>query len=237
MRNKSNIAIILTLACVFAVPVTLAKPHWGKKLSRVIYRVKEEQWAVTNSAQVTVNINANLSTAGLSKARQEIMTKLNKIAAGSWHITAFKRTKDSSGLERVSVSAQTRVPENALANLRTKAASASRPGESYTIKDIDFSPTLAQFQAVKAQLRHKIYQDINAEIKRLNRIYPNQGYSVKSINFLPSAKYNPWRRQIRSMAMNAYVRTKTPNLAVSDKVQLSALVVLSTKSAARANNS
>ncbi len=128
----------------------------------------------TQTALVTVNINATLSNSDLVKARADIMDKLAKISAGDWHLTQFDRSQDSSGLEKLYVQAQARVAQANLTTNYQNAKSVSKPGASYEIGTIEFKPSLDEVQQVRAQLRERIYQQARDELARLNKVYTGQ---------------------------------------------------------------
>ncbi len=65
-------------------------------LDTVHFQVSAHEWVKTESALLKVNIHATLNNTDLVKARNTIMSHLAKIAQGSWHITQFNRTQDSS---------------------------------------------------------------------------------------------------------------------------------------------
>ena len=78
-------------------------------MDKVLFQISARQWVSTQSALLTVNINATLNNADLVKARADIMNNLNTIATGEWQLTQFDRSQDSSGLEKLYVAAQARI--------------------------------------------------------------------------------------------------------------------------------
>ncbi len=215
---------ILTMILILClIPTAYAKRHGqSKPSSKVMYRLSMEQWVSTQSATVTVSANLSLKSTALAKARKALLSKLNTIAKADWHITQFNRSKDNSGLERLSVQAQARLPESALDGLRDKTARISRPGESFQIQQINFMPSLAEMQAGKSALRDKIYEQVNAEITRLNSAYPPLKFKVKMINFIPG--YMRARRQ-QAGAMKTFALAQAP-MSVSNKLKLTAIVIV-----------
>ncbi len=152
-------------------------------LSRISYQLSTEQWASTTTAEVLINLDALQDKLGGGDINQYMLQSLNKIAKADWHITGFSRNQDSSGMETVSISAKARVPGGMLSGLRDKAKANSRPGETYTIADIDFTPSLAEMEKAHVQARAVLYGEVGQEINRLNQAYPNQHYFVYSVDF------------------------------------------------------
>jgi len=195
------------------------------KLDHVKFQLSAKDWVTTTTAKVSVSVNATLNETSLVEARNKIMTNLSKIAEGQWHITTFNRSQDSSGLQKLYVNAQARVPEQSLTKINVLAKSVSQPGATYRIQDIDFTPQLAEVEKVKVKVRALIYQQAQAEIDRLNKQYPDQKYSLHDMIFL-GPNINRMLPQARAKRMNTMVMAaeSAPSIAVSNQVKLTALV-------------
>ncbi|HAF87145.1 MAG: hypothetical protein CMF38_03665 [Legionellaceae bacterium] len=150
-------------------------------LDTVHFQVSAHEWVKTESALLKVNIHATLNNTDLVKARNTIMSHLAKIAQGSWHITQFNRTQDSSGLEKLYAQAQIRVPQAKLTQVYQDAKAISKPGMSYTVDQIVFTPSLADTKAAETQLRERLYQEIKQELIRLNEVYTDQHYTINRL--------------------------------------------------------
>ncbi len=150
-------------------------------LDTVHFQVSAHEWVKTESALLKVNIHATLNNTDLVKARNTIMSHLAKIAQGPWHITQFNRTQDSSGLEKLYAQAQIRVPQAKLTQVYQDAKAISKPGMSYTVDQIVFTPSLADTKAAETQLRERLYQEIKQELIRLNEVYTDQHYTINRL--------------------------------------------------------
>ncbi|WP_133138563.1 hypothetical protein [Legionella genomosp. 1] len=196
-------------------------------LDKIVFQVSARQWVTTQSALLTANVNATLNNADLVKARADIMTNLGKIASGDWHLTQFDRSQDSSGLEKLFVSAQVRVPQASLTDIYQLAKDVSKPGATYTINGVDFTPSLDEVQTVKSQLREKLYQLVNEELARMNKVYTSQQYSVNNLyviegdNPMPVQPRAYQAKELNTMVMGA---TAAPALTVSNELVMSAMV-------------
>lgn len=199
-------------------------------LNKVTLSLRSEQWVTTKTALVNVTIDASLSGQGMEKIQSDVLAKLNQIAdKGDWHIVSFNRQLDKSGLENVQILAQARLPQTALALLREKAKSISKPGETYTLADVQFTPDEEELRLANAALRSAIYQQAKAELDTLNKAYPDQKYYLHQIDFITMS---PMPMRAMALSDNAMfgvaskaAQMSTP-LAVGNKLELQASVVL-----------
>ncbi len=190
-------------------------------LDKIAFQMSARQWVTTNTALLTVNINATLDNANLVKARNDIMARLSKIAKGEWHITDFKRSQDSSGLEKLFVKAEARVGQESLTNIYQNAKSVSQPGAKYSIANIAFKPSLEETQAVRAKVREQLYQQVSDEIKRINQRYEAQKYSLSQLMFIEGDEgIQPKAREMTTMMMAA---ASSPAVTVSNEITMTAM--------------
>lgn len=199
-----------------------ADPDVGSLLNKVTFQLSAEQWVSTKTALVIVGINATVSDSALEKIQDQVLQKLNKLSnEGEWHITSLDRSLDKSGLERLQISAQARLPSSALSNLRDKAKAISEPGETLTIDDIQFTPSADELRTANTALRNDIYQQAKDELTRLNKLYPEQKYYLHEINFMGMVSPLPAAQNM------LFSQAKMGGgLAVGDKLVLSATAVL-----------
>lgn len=196
-------------------------------LDKVVFQLSAKQWVTTQTALLTVNINAALSDGGLVKARDDIMSQLGKIASGDWHLTRFDRSQDSSGLDKLFVEAQVRVPQASLTDIYQRAKKVSKPGATYTINTVEFKPSLDETQAVKTQLRQRLYQSVNEELTRLNKAYNDQHYSVNRLFITEGEAPMPMQpRAYKAQTMNTLALGAAPSadLSVSNELTMTAWV-------------
>jgi len=193
-------------------------------LDKVVFQVSARQWVTTQTALLTVNVNATLNNADLVKARADIMDKLSKIASGEWHLTQFDRSQDSSGLEKLFVEAQTRVPQASLTDIYQHAKDVSKPGATYTIDGVEFKPSIEEVQQIKNQVREQLYKQVNDELARLNKVYTNQNYTVNRLYITDNeTPVQPKPMAMKTMVMSAGASTPS-TLTVSNELTLNAVV-------------
>ncbi len=195
-------------------------------LDKIDFQVAAKQWVTTNTALLTVNISATLTNGDLVKARADILSKLAKIANGDWHLIQFDRSQDSSGLEKLTVIAETRMAQKDLTHIYESAKSVSKPGENYTVGSIEFKPGLDELQTVRAQLRVKLYQLVNEELDRINKSYGDQKYSLSNLVFTDDGDTSPRPVAARGMVMMAGTgaSSNAPPLTVSNELTMTAMV-------------
>lgn len=223
---------IALLTLLVLSPFANAQMPMESQLDKVTFQISAKQWVTTQTALLTVTIHVTLSNTDMVKVRDDIMSNLNKIAKGDWQITSFDRSQDSSGLEKLFVAAQTRIAQTELKNIYQGAKNVSKPGATYEINGIEFKPSLEETQQVKSQLRDKLYQQVNEEIGRLNKVFTNQKYSLNDIVFYASDEELPAAKTYQARAMNAMVEkvgasaAPAPAVSVSNELIMGALVEL-----------
>lgn len=231
-------------SCNAAMP--LASDAMGTGIIEL--QLQTEQWVNTNQALVTISVDATIDkTNNFTEIRVQLLQKFAELAdqGTTWNITTFSTSQSESGLEQIHVEAQARLQENKLNQLRTKVKDLSKPGLTLRLASIDFSPSVADMENVKAGLRTAIYNEAKNEIVRINKVYPEQKYVLRSIVFQPVTP------PIIPLAVNAMAMTNmamgsnggggharggsvnkesgggnTAVMAVSTKMQLSATIEL-----------
>lgn len=167
----------------------LSLPAWADVnleplLNKITLQLQTEEWVTTKSALAYVTVNAAVTDQGLEKIQENVMQKLGQIASGEWHIASLIREQDKSGLENVAILAQIRLAQTELGSLRTKAKAISKPGETYEVKNVQFTPSEEEIEAANTKMRNAIYLQAKAEIDAINKQYPDQKYYLHKINFM-----------------------------------------------------
>lgn len=212
------------------VGILMAFPAWADVnleplLNRVNLQLNAEQWITTKTALVTVGVNAAVTDQGIDKVQNEIMKKLSQLSSqGEWHLVSFDRQQDKTGLETIQILAEARLPQTDLADLRNKAKSISKPGETFTIDNVQFIPSHDEIRQANIALRSNIYQQVKTEIDTLNKTYTDQKYYVHTIDFLMGPAPMPMARNMM-MAKTVNAPESSP-LSVGNRQELQAMVVL-----------
>jgi hypothetical protein len=220
--------------CLGLCSLVLMTPTWADNaleplLNQVSLQLSAEQWVSTKTALVTVGVNASVNDSGLEKIQNEVLSKLGQISnKGEWHIVSFNRSQDQSGLEKIQISAQVRLASSDLGGLRDKAKAITKPGETFTIDNVEFTPSADELRSANMALRSDIYQQIKTEVDGLNKLYPDYKYYLHTVNFL--GEVMPMAQPVAMYKTNAMAASdaRTSNLAVGDKLKVTATVVLAT---------
>jgi hypothetical protein len=223
--------LLLSLLSVLLMSSAWADVTLEPLLNQISLQFSAEQWVTTKTALVTVSVNASVNDSGLEKVQNDVLSKLNQISnKAEWHIVSFDRSQDQSGLERIQISAQIRLASADLVGLRDKSKAISKPGETFTIDNVEFSPSAEELRTANIALRNDIYQQIKNEIADLNKLYPEDKYYLHNVNFLgeivpqPMAAY----KVNNTMVMAAGAPQRVSNLSVGDKLKVTANIVLAT---------
>jgi hypothetical protein len=214
---------------LFLLQTNALADETSPNLNKVTLEFKAEQWVSTKTALVTIGINATLADKAFEKIHGDILNKLKTLSAqAEWHITGFNRTVDKSGLEQLQAQAVARIPETDIGSLRNQVKSVSKPGETYSVDDIQYSASDTEIRDVKVALRENIYQQINAEIARLNKDFPEQKYFLNDVNFIFSQPV-PMVNTMAYAKVSGDNAAAAPSLSVSDKIQMNATVILASQ--------
>lgn len=224
--------VVRVLAFMLVTPFAFAEnvlppPQPQLVLDKIDFQISAKQWVTTQTALLGVNINVTLSSADLVKARADIMERLNKIAKGEWHLIEFDRSQDSSGLEKLYVQAQARVSQEALTDIYKNAKDVSLPGAKYEVSSVDFKPSFDETQAVLSQVRQRLYQQVDDELARINKVYPDQNYSVNNLTFVEGnnpPQPVPYQAKTMNTMMVGESAPAAPTLTVSNELILTAIV-------------
>ncbi len=231
VRRIVSASVIAVPALVLAALPSLADNQPLRQPDRVVLELAAEDWVDTKTARLTVAVDAADSSRNSGGVRGQVLAVLGGLAKDAeWHITRFDRGRDKAGLETSRVAAEARVGEGALGGIYEKARSASRPGLQVRITGIDFSPTLAENEAVRAKLRSKIYRQVSEELERLKATHPGRTFRLRSVDFVRMGPYPvPMRDAMESAApkqMRARALAAGGNFGVSRRMHLVATVVL-----------
>jgi hypothetical protein len=227
MKKWYSSVLLLVVSILFSFPVW-ADVNLEPLLNKVILQLQAEQWVTTKTALLTVGVNAAVTDQGIDKVQTDVMQKLNQLSnKGEWHIVSFDRQQDKSGLESIQISAQARLPQSELSNLRDKAKAISKPGETFTIDNVQFTPSDDELRQAAISLRNTIYQQAKAEIDALNKVYTDQKYYLHQIDFTLPPPIMPMAENTMAMArVSGGMSRSAPPLLIGNKQALQASVIL-----------
>lgn len=244
LRSSAFPAALMLLAAV-ALPggagAQTAVPEVGADSGPVIDRqgaaddevtleLTVEDWVETDTATVRIGADLAVESGKFGTARQDLVATLKGFGTGAeWRIVDFGKLGDDAGFERWRLVAEARVPEAALAELAGKAKDATKPGRALAIASIEYTPTLAEREAVVDRLRARIYGRVARELAALNGAFADRDFRIRMIDFTTGFRPQP-RMMTMARAEQAGGAMKMADsgggLAGAEKAQLTARVTL-----------
>ena len=219
--------ILLLITGMFLLTTAWADNDLSALLNKVSFPLRAEKWVTTKTAAVYVGVNASVSDAGIEKIQGQILGQLQRLSnQGEWHIISYNRQEDKSGLESIQIRAEARLPQSELANLRSKAKSISKPGNTFTIDDVQFTPSDAEITESNVLLRGVIYQQAKTEIEALNKLYPEQKYYLHRVEFLSTPMIMPMMAMSMKRGQAAEVSMSNSPLNVGNKMEMIANITV-----------
>jgi hypothetical protein len=199
-------------------------------MDEVTLELSAEDWVVTETALVTVVADAAAADAQAGVARGDLLAAVSGLVPqAEWRIVSFDRFTDQAGLDRWQAVAQARLPETEVGGLGEKARELSRPGLQIRVRSIEFTPTLAEVEAVRARLRAEIYRRADEEIAALERSFGDRDFRIGAIRFQESGM-PPMPVQAmmsRGGVPEAMDKAAAAPVSVSEKLRVTAFVSLS----------
>lgn len=203
--------------------VSLSFSAWAEApiLNKIRFQLAVEDWVVTERAKVIVSVDATLTESRPDTFQKEIQSDLASLGKGEWKITHLERRKDETGLEKVRLFAEARLPEAALSEVNKQIHKLNRAGKQFRIADVQFLPTLSEVEAVQARLREQIYRLAQEEITRLNKLHPQVEYFIHEIYLTQENLVEP----VAYLSVEK-VAAVADALAVNNKVTVRAEVII-----------
>lgn len=143
-----------------------------------------EGWVQAKAARVTVSVNAAVVGEKASSTRDTMIKAVGDLASKTeWRLTSFNRNQDQTGIEQWVAQFEARLPESELGGIQAKAKAASKTGMQIAVVSVDFSPTLAEFEAVRADIRKALMTQASKELENVNAAYPDRKFRISEISF------------------------------------------------------
>ncbi|MEO0393062.1 MAG: hypothetical protein AAF213_07435 [Pseudomonadota bacterium] len=158
----------------------------------IILELDFEDWAEPKTALVSarVGIITQQTQSGLIQARIKAVAE-DASNHAAWRMAKLTPAGGARGAALWQAMVETRMTPDELGRLE-RTLSQYENGDSrgtFTIERIDFAPTLAEIQAVRAALRAQAYQQAAREIRQLNLAFPDKTYRIASITFAHGIDY------------------------------------------------
>jgi len=160
---------------------------WPPVSDQVSLTLSAEEWVKTETALVTLAVNAAGDAADAAGLRTSLLSTARAVSdQGEWRIVQMDRRQDEAGLERWTATLEARLPESQLSGLAEKTRKASRPGLQVRVAGVRFDPTLAEMEATRSALRGRIYAQVTAELAALNQAFGDRQFRIASVDFFDS---------------------------------------------------
>ena len=206
-------ALLLASSCAYATDTCL---------NQVSMNLSAEAWVATQTAQVTVAVNAALTQDQSSNLSAALLEKLSSVSGVSdWRLVSLTRQENDAGLIAVNAQAVARLSNSQISTMQTKLQKLNKPGEKYGIQEINYTPSLQEVNTTETVLRSSLYDQVRQSLSALNKDFPDAHYQVYRVSFNGG-------RERTAMPLAAYVRgagADEPKVDVGNKMTMSANVI------------
>ena len=189
------------------------------------FSLSAEDWVKTDTAEVTLVVEAASPSGDAGSARSEVMKAAQSVAEAPWQAIRFDRQQDQAGLDHWQAVLRARLPEAKLGGLGERARRVSRAGLQVRVDQVEFTPTLAETEAVRSRLRAEIYRRATEELASANKSFPDRGYRIAGIDFQESRQ--PMGLQVPMAAQAKFAADESAaGLDVAQKLRVTARISL-----------
>lgn len=194
-KNTTRHVWLMALAITLALTTTVAQAQTPSTLqanNTIILDLEFEDWAEPKTALVSARIGVitQQTQSGLIQARIKAVAE-DASSHQAWRLAQLRPAGGARGAALWQAMVETRMTPDELGRLE-RALSNYTNGDgrgSFMIERIDFSPTLAEIQAIRASLRAQAYQQAAREIRQLNLAFPDKKYRIATITFANGIDY------------------------------------------------
>lgn len=225
------LAALIVVALIPLGPIN-AKAQTPPRQDEIVLQLSAEEWVETETSTVIVAVDLAITAGNFGAARAEVEADLKNISTtAKWRLTRFNKLRDEAGYERWRVLAEARLPGAVLSSLGPTIKSASRPGRSFRIQGIDYTPTLSERQSALADLRARLYAQAGQEIAAINKAFPGREFRIGAVDFTGrSMMGQPMMDSARgARMMSAQAKAAPAATAVAEKLTVNARVILAAK--------
>lgn len=212
----------------------LSIPAWAddhrKDSSQIVLQLVEEAWVETKTARVVLQLKTLLTDDKAAEPIVDPKTVFGPVADGDWQMTQFHRGQTDTGFEQWVIVAEARVPQTALTGIYDRVKQASSRGRSFSVRNIDFTPSLAERQATAAKLRVALYKRAAKEAAAIASVFPDRGFAVHRVDFGGAAIPAPVMRRAQAEDARSYSgQAKQAGPSVSERMVLRAAVIVASE--------
>lgn len=209
----------------------LATPAWAddgpKNPAQIVLQLVEEAWVETETARVVLQLKTLLTDEKAAEPVVDPKALFAPVADGDWHMTRFQRGQTDTGFEQWVIIAEARIPQTALTGIYDRVKQASSRGRTVSVREIDFTPSLAERQATAAKLRAALYRRAHDEAAAIAAVFPDREFEVFRVDFGGGAMPSPpvMRSMVRDERAGG-LQAKQAGPSVAERMVLHATVVV-----------
>lgn len=225
---------LLALLTLLLAPLSAFAGDEIKPDDVISIHLSTEGWVTTKTARVTVMVNAAVAGDKSGAMRDDMLKSVQALSAkGDWRLTSFNRNQDETGLERWYATYEARLEEVELGGLAAKAKSSGKVGMQLQVTSIDFTPTLAEVEAVRAELRKTLLAMASKELESINAALPGRTFRLAQISFegarppMPPQVMMMRAGKMAEMAMADAQMAPAPSVETAQRMQMTAEVSFS----------
>ena len=228
MNTKTTLSLVLGLSCL-----TLTAPVFSMDdscMSQVSMYFTTEGFVNSQTSLVSIGLSASVPANQVDALTETIKTKLAAISKEkSWRLINLTRNESDSGLMTITGQAVARLNNNAINTVQAQLKTLNKPGEKYTIDNIDYQADLQTINQAKAQLRTNLYQQMLIGQKELNAALPtsHSPFQLYKVNFNDATLPAP----VAYIASNMHAKQRNNSSqasSLSGKMKMSASVTYAT---------
>ena len=186
MKTKILFKVTLLLSCFILTIPAFSTGISDGCMSQVSMNFTAESWVDSQTSLVSIGLSASVPEAKADKITDAIKAKLATASNGKdWRLINLTRNEDASGLMAITGQAVARLNNNELSALQAQLKTLNKPGEKYSIDNIDYQPDLQTINQARVTLRANLYTKITQGQKELNAALPDSKafYHIQTINF------------------------------------------------------
>jgi len=222
MKTKAISRLIISLSCLALTVPTFAAD--ASCMSQVSMHFTTEAWVNSKTSLVNIGLSASVPANQVDALTETIKTKLATISKEkNWRLINLTRNESDSGLMTITGQAVARLNNDAINTVQAQLKTLNKPGEKYTIDNIDYQPDLQTINQVKTELRANLYQQMLSGQKELNTALPttHSPFQLYKVNFNDASLPAP----VAYVASNVRVKQRNHSpqqTSLSGKMQMSA---------------
>lgn len=221
-------SIMLAFALlVFSLPANAADE--AKPEDSVVITLSSEGWVTTQTARVTVAVEAAVNDNTSASTRAEMLKAVENLSKADWKLISFNRRQDQTGMERWSARFEARLPENQLSGLGDLAKKQSKAGMQLSVASIDFTPTLEEMENTYGNIRTQIYKDAVEQLAEINSAIPGRNYRIALINFVDGNDGQAIRPMMQMRAKNMSFAAESDSAGAASSMERSEKIALTAK--------